>query len=152
MKVVNFSSWLLHSWASSEGELTSGYWFLSFPRPLTNTFCFSCKLHNTKVFSMQWKCWSMPIASKDKSVFYIIVWKCSESHQNYRNEIQFKVQCLGIHAWVPNHKSKSKEMITIKIRMVVTFEGREQLQLGWGTWRGFWVAGEVQNFDLGGGY
>lgn len=39
-------------------------------------------------------------------------------------------------------------MITIKIRKVVSFERKEWLQLGWDTWRGFWVVVKVWFLDL----
>lgn len=54
-----------------------------------------------------------------------------------------------MHGW-QHHKNKSKEMIIIQIRKVVPFEGKEWLQLGWGTWRDFGVVGKVHFLDMGG--
>lgn len=58
--------------------------------------------------------------------------------------------CLGVQSkWVINIK-KSKKIITIRIRIVDTPEGRERVLTEEDIKRGFWDAGSILFLDLGG--
>lgn len=68
-------------------------------------------------------------------------------HKNKRGCAQPKLQCLGMCIWLIN-PWRNKEVMVMKISVVVTFQGRERIELGTGPWRGVWEAGIFSHKDV----